>query len=242
MKSQLLTLCLLAALPGGAWAQSEAQAPAVPPPAVPMPPQLAAQRQQAEERRNALEAQRQQAEEHRNALEAQRQELEADIQRLESEARQIDPEARLDSNQLFALLQERERRMSSQADSDVAPAIISISLFSCLLTGFLAWLVANNRKSHLLHQTVRMMVEKGAEIPQGLLAPPPKKPSDLRRGIILSATGVGLTIFLAALPHSDGAWGVGVTLFFLGLGHLLVWRLQQGRGALASHLSPESPL
>ncbi|OJH37001.1 DUF6249 domain-containing protein [Cystobacter ferrugineus] len=228
MKSHLLTMCLLATLPAGAWAQSEAQAPADPAAAVPMPPRLAAQRQQLEERRNALET--------------QRQELEADIQRLESEAQRIDPEGRLDSNQLFELLKERERRMSNEVDSDVAPALISISFFGCLLTGFLAWLVANNRKNHQLHQTVRMMVEKGAEIPHGLLAPPPKKPSDLRRGLILSTTGVGLTIFLAALPDAEGAWGVGLTLFFLGLGHLLVWRLQQGRSPLASHLSPESSL
>ncbi|WNG27685.1 hypothetical protein F0U62_29380 [Cystobacter fuscus] len=221
MKSQLLTLCLLATLP--AWAQStpapealEApEAPAAtPPPAPPRSPQL----------------------------EAQRQELESDIQRLESEAQRLDPEGRLDSNQLFELLKDRERRASRHDNPDIAPIIISVALFSSLLMGFLAWLLARNRKHHQLHQTVRMMVEKGVEVPPGLLAPAPKKPSDLRRGIILSTTGVGLTIFLAALPDSEGAWGVGVTLFFLGLGHLLVWRLQQGRSPLASRLSPESPL
>ena len=225
MKSQWLTLCLLlASLPGGASAQSTPEAPATPPPAEPRSPRFAAERQVLEERRSALEA--------------QRQELEADIQRLESEARQIDPEARLDSDQLFELLKDRERRMSGQA-SDVAPAIVGISFFSCLLTGFLAWLVANNRKSHQLHQTVRMMVEKGVEIPSGLITPPPRKPSDLRRGIILSTTGVGLAIFLAAVPGANGAWGAGLTLFFLGVGHLLVWRLQRGRGPLSSELSPE---
>lgn len=233
MKAQLLTLCLLATLPARAQSTPEApeasEAPvAAPPPAVPRSPRLEAQRQALEERRSALEA--------------QRQELESDIQRLESEAQRIDPEGRLDSKQLFELLKDRERRASRESDPDVAPIIICVSLFSCVLMGFLAWLLARNRKHHQLHQTVRMMVEKGAEIPPGLLAPAPKKPSDLRRGIILSTTGVGLTIFLAALPDAEGAWGVGVTLFFLGLGHLLVWRLQQGRSPLASHLSPESRL
>ncbi|MFY0577846.1 DUF6249 domain-containing protein [Cystobacter fuscus] len=160
---------------------------------------------------------------------------------MESEAQRLDPEGRLESKHLFELLKDRERRARA-SDTDIAPVIISVSLFSCLLMGFLAWLLARNRKHHQLHQTVRMMVEKGVEVPPGLLAPAPKKPSDLRRGIILSTTGVGLTIFLAALPDSEGAWGVGVTIFFLGLGHLLVWRLQQGRSPLASHLSPESPL
>ncbi|WP_257453957.1 DUF6249 domain-containing protein [Archangium lipolyticum] len=235
MKFQLLTLCLLATLAGEARAQSvpEAETPAAPstPPPPPMP------------RSPRLEAQRQELEARRKDLDAQRQALEADIQQLEEQARRIDPEGRLSSDQLFELLQAREHRRMSNADVDPGPYLVSVSLFSCLLVGFLAWLVANNRKSRHLHETVRMMVEKGAEIPPGLLAPPPKrKPSDLRRGIILSTAGVGLTIFLGALPDSDGAWGAGVTLFLIGVGHLLVWRLQRGRGPLASELSPEPQL
>jgi hypothetical protein len=186
-----------------------------------------------------LEAQRQRLEERRSTLDAQRQELEADIQRVESEAQQIDPEARLDSQQLFELLKDRERRRSNPPDPGLVPLAFCVSLLSCLLVGFLGWLVASNRKAHQLHQTVRMMVEKGVEIPSGLIAPPPRKPSDLRRGIILSTTGVGLAIFLAAVPGAKGAWGAGLTLFFLGVGHLLVWRLQRGRGPLSSELSPE---
>lgn len=105
--------------------------------------------------------------------------------------------------------------------------------------GLLAWLWTLDRKARRLHETVRLMVEKGAEIPLGLLAPPQRKPSDLRRGIILSSTGLGLTLFLAMLPDAPGAWGVGVTLLFIGLGHLLAWRLQTGKGPLAASLSSE---
>jgi hypothetical protein len=84
------------------------------------------------------------------------------------------------------------------------------------------------------------MVEKGVEIPPALLAPPPRKPSDLRLGIILVSTGLGLIIVLAGLSRPRGAWGAGLTVFLLGVGHLLVWRLQRGRGALASELASES--
>jgi hypothetical protein len=230
MKVQLLTVFLLATLAGGAWAQSTpgAEAPAAPAvaptPAEPLPPRLATQRQQLEARRSALEA--------------QQRALEADIQRLEAEARRIDPEGRLNPEQLFELLQAREQRLSNEESP--GPFLSGTFFFFCLLTGFLAWLVASNRKSRHLHETVRLMVEKGAEIPPGLLAPPPtRKPSDLRRGIILSTTGVGLTIFLGALPGANGVWGAGVTLFLLGVGHLLVWRLQRGRGPLAAELSPQ---
>jgi uncharacterized protein DUF6249 len=234
MKTSLLTVCLLATLAGGrAVSAPVPETPATPsaPPAgsavkAPLPPRLEAQRQELEARRGELEA--------------ERQELESDIQQLEAEARQIDPEGRLTSQQLYDLLQEREARRHRQADFDPAPVIISMSLFGCLLTGFLASLVAGYRKARQLHETVRLMVEKGAEIPQGLLAPAPRKtPSDLRRGIILSTSGLGLAIFLGALPDMPGAWGAGVTLLLIGVGHMIVWRLQQGRGPLSAALSPQ---
>ncbi len=227
MKVQLLTVFLLTTLGGGARAQSApgAEAPATlsaaPIPAEPLPPGLAAQRQQLEARRSALEA--------------QQRALDADIQRLEAEARRIDPEGRLNPDQLFQLLQAREQRLSDEDN----PGPYLISAFFFLLTGFLAWLVASNRRSRHLHETVRLMVEKGAEIPPGLLAPPTRKPSDLRRGIILSTSGLGLAFFLALFPGLNGAWGAGVTLFLLGVGHLIVWRLQRGRGPLAAELSPQ---
>ncbi|PTL80605.1 DUF6249 domain-containing protein [Vitiosangium sp. GDMCC 1.1324] len=229
MKRQILTVCLLASLAGAG--RAEAAPIAETPPVPPSPP--------SKVRQPELEARRQ-------ALEARRGELEAEFQELETEmaaqAKEMDPEGRLTSDQLFELLQTRERRLDRD-HFDPVPAIISMSFFGCTLTAFLAWLYASYRRARQIHETVRMMVEKGAEIPQGLLAPPPKrKPSDLRRGIILSTAGLGLAIFLGALPNAEGAWGVGVTLLLIGLGHLIVWRLQQGKGPLSSALSPEPQL
>ncbi|AKJ05934.1 hypothetical protein ATI61_110320 [Archangium gephyra] len=234
MKTWLLTVCLLATLAGGrAVSAPMPETPASPPtpsksPAVkvPLPPELEAQRRELEARENELKAERQQ--------------LESEIQQLEAEARQIDPNGRLTSQQLYELLQQRESMRRSQADFDPTPAIVSIFFFGSMLTGFLAWLVASYRKARQLHETVRLMVEKGAEIPQGMLAPVPRrKPSDLRRGIILSTSGLGLAVFLGALPGASGAWGAGVTLLCIGVGHMIVWRLQQGRGAVAAALSAE---
>jgi hypothetical protein len=232
MKSQFVAVCLLATLSAGrAVSAPVAEAPASPPaaaPAVPLPPHL-------EEQRQLLEARKQE-------LEADQRELATEIEQLEAEAKRMDPQGRLTSDQLFALLQEREQIRAGAAQFDPTPAIATVVFFSSMLTGFLAWLFAGFRKQRQLHETVRLMVEKGAEIPTGLLAPLPKrKPSDLRRGIILSTSGVGLAIFLAALPgpDMDGAWGVGVTLFFIGVGHLLVWRLQNLRGPWSSALASE---
>jgi hypothetical protein len=190
--------------------------------------------------RRSLEAQRQRLEAQKEALAAQQQELDADIQQLEAEAREIDPEGRLNPDQLFTLIQERERLRADQVRFDPTPVVVSVAFFSCLLTGFLAWLFASYRRQRQLHETVRLMVEKGAEIPTGLLMPAPRKPSDLRRGIILSSAGLGLAIFLAVLPDTNGAWGVGVTLLLIGVGHLVVWRLQGGKGSWSSALASAS--
>lgn len=169
---------------------------------------------------------------------AQPSELDADIRQLGAEARQVDPAGRLSADQLFQLLQQRQEQ---RADNEVNPGtvVIPIISISAMLMGFMAWVLGSYRKKRLLHETVRLMVEKGAEIPAGLLAPPPRKPSDLRRGVILSTAGLGLAIFLAVLPDVRGAWGAGLTLFLIGVGHLIVWRLQAGKGRLSSELSPE---
>ena len=66
----------------------------------------------------------------------------------------------------------------------------------------------------------------------------PGPPSDLRRGIILSTSGLGLAIFLGALG-SSGAWSAGVTLSLIGVGHLIVWRLQTLKGPWSSALATE---
>lgn len=234
MKTWLLSVCLLATLAGGRAVSAPMPEASAAPPAphegstvkAPLPPRLEAQRQQLEARKSELDAQ------------ARR--LEADIQQLEAEAQRIDPEGRLSRDQLFRLVQAREEARLSRPEVDPIPALISMSFFGSMLTAFVAWLVASNRKSRHLHETVRLMVEKGAEIPQGLIAPAPRrKPSDLRRGIILATSGLGLTIFLAALPDVEGAWGAGLTLLCIGVGHMIVWRLQQGRGPLSAALSPE---
>jgi len=83
-------------------------------------------------------------------------------------------------------------------------------------------------RSRALHKTVRMMVEKGQPVPEALLNPPPvvRQRSDLRRGIILLSVGAGLMVLLGALNDWEGgAWSIGFIPFIIGLGYLLVWRL-----------------
>lgn len=89
-------------------------------------------------------------------------------------------------------------------------------------------------KQRQLHRTVRMMVEKGQPVPEGLFAAPPASPmkqrSDMRRGVVLVMVGLALMIFFGATSDWDGgSWAIGIIPFLIGCGYLLVWKLEAGK-------------
>ncbi|MEO5719844.1 MAG: DUF6249 domain-containing protein [Chthoniobacterales bacterium] len=90
-------------------------------------------------------------------------------------------------------------------------------------------------KQRQLHRTVRMMVEKGQPVPEGLFASPSspiKQRSDMRRGVVLVMVGLGIMIFFAAVNDWEGgAWALGIIPFLIGCGHLLVWKLETNKTA-----------
>ena len=85
-------------------------------------------------------------------------------------------------------------------------------------------------KQRNLHRTVRMMVEKGQTVPEGLFAAPPRairQRSDMRRGVVLVMVGLGIMVFFAAVNDWEGgAWALGIIPFLIGCGYLLVWKLE----------------
>jgi hypothetical protein len=108
-------------------------------------------------------------------------------------------------------------------------AIIFSTLFGAPVLVVAAIMFFSYLKSRSLHRTVREMVEKGQEVPAALFAPPPilKARSDLRRGVVLLMVGFGLMIFFGAVNDWEGgAWSLGVIPFVIGLGYLLVWKLE----------------
>ena len=77
------------------------------------------------------------------------------------------------------------------------------------------------------HQTVRAMVEKGVEIPPELLGEgkrPPSPRRDLRRGILLVCTGIGIGLFLLFEDGLDEA-ALGLVPILIGIGYLIVAKL-----------------
>jgi hypothetical protein len=87
-------------------------------------------------------------------------------------------------------------------------------------------------KNRAMHRTIRIMAEKGQPIPAALLAPPTpavRKRSDMRRGVVLCMVGLGIMIFFGAVNDWEGgSWAIGVIPFVIGLGYLLVWKLEGG--------------
>src|SRR5205085_11461528 len=97
-------------------------------------------------------------------------------------------------------------------------AIVAVIMFS-------SW-----AKARSLHRTVRMMVEKGQPVPPELFALPAGAPIrpwyDLRRGIVLLGTGVGIVMFFGvAAGWDEGVWALGLIPGLIGLGYILAWRL-----------------
>jgi hypothetical protein len=49
----------------------------------------------------------------------------------------------------------------------------------------------------------------------------------MRRGVVLVMVGLGLMLFLGAVNDWEGgAWAVGIIPFLIGVGYLLVWKLE----------------
>jgi hypothetical protein len=94
----------------------------------------------------------------------------------------------------------------------------------------IAILIHKARRTQRIHQTVVALAEKGLPIPPEIFIDKPSADTDsaspLRRGVILVAVGVGLTIFFLSMPDRDAPWGVGMIPLLIGVGYLIVWKIE----------------
>ena len=121
---------------------------------------------------------------------------------------------------------------SKDIPAEVIPlvGIVFLSIFGApvlivILIGFFALLVSRSRQ-----RTIRMLVEKGQPVPTELLAPATRagrQRSDVRRGVVWTMIGVGLIVWLGAVNDWEGgAWSFGLIPFLIGLGYLIIWKLE----------------
>jgi hypothetical protein len=109
-------------------------------------------------------------------------------------------------------------------------AIVFLSIFGApvliVVTIGIFALIGNRMRQ----RTIRMMVEKGQPVPAELLAPEVRRVrrrSDVRRGVIWTMLGLGLMVWLAAVNDWEGGiWSFGLIPFLMGLGYLIVWKLE----------------
>lgn len=111
--------------------------------------------------------------------------------------------------------------------------IVFLSIFGAPVLIVAVILFFGSTRSRMQHKTIRMLVEKGQPVPAELLAPPTpsvRQRSDMRRGVIWTTMGAGVMLFLGAVNEWEGgAWALGLIPFFVGLGFLLVWKLERGK-------------
>jgi hypothetical protein len=88
-----------------------------------------------------------------------------------------------------------------------------------------------HRRDLQRYDTLRFMVEKGTQIPPELIQPPAPRRNDLRRGLLLVGTGIGLALFLGIMQVQAHAWSVGFVPLLIGAGYLVAWKLEQKNAA-----------
>lgn len=130
--------------------------------------------------------------------------------------------SRLSDEQAYALLELRSQPEGVPAVAIVAPVsfFLTVVIVVALVYRF------RSRSERIRHETIRRAMDLGADIPPELLLPKGARRSDLRRGLVLTSGGLGLTAVLAALGE-DGAWAVGIFPLTIGLGYLGFWWLDQ---------------
>jgi hypothetical protein len=133
--------------------------------------------------------------------------------------------AKLDGDQLAEVLK-RRASADDEHESPLAEFGVPVAFFVFLTIIVVANLYSGYRKDRSKQETLRLMVEKGAQIPVELIQPPPKRTNDLRRGLLLLTAGLGLVLFLAILNQSPRLWSVGLVPVLLGTGYLAAWRIE----------------
>ena len=109
-------------------------------------------------------------------------------------------------------------------------AIVFLSIFGAPVAIVMMVGVISLIATRMRQRTIRMMVEKGQPVPAELLVPATRglrRRSDARRGVVWTMIGLGLMIWLAAVNDWEGgAWSFGLIPFLIGLGYLIVWKLE----------------
>jgi hypothetical protein len=129
-------------------------------------------------------------------------------------------------------------------DKNWVAILVPLGFFLSLLAGVAVTLYFRARREHERHETLRKMVDKGQEIPAALLTPPHLPASDLRRGLVLLGSGIGVTVMLLGADDHDlrSLWGAGLIPTLMGVAYLITWWIGRKDVSAAAGTESASPM
>jgi hypothetical protein len=137
---------------------------------------------------------------------------------------------KLEPELLYDLVRYKIHADSMGQESEVAAWAVPLFMFGFTFLIIGAIFLFRFRKDREKHTTLRLMVEKGVEIPSRLLDPPAKL-SDVRKGILLLSVGMGFSLMMLLIciwePEAIKGAPVGVVPGLIGLGYLLLHKLDK---------------
>ncbi|MEJ0088251.1 MAG: DUF6249 domain-containing protein [Limisphaerales bacterium] len=141
---------------------------------------------------------------------------------------------RLSPDQIMQLAQAHQKTfVSEQLPDTIITILIPIAMFSMIAV--CVWLGVSSRvkRNRLLHDTLRLMIEKGQPIPPELLQPadPQRRPrNDLRTGLIFISVGIGSIWFFYGVGGSTAnIWGLGLIPLLMGFAFLITWKIEANK-------------
>ncbi|RVT84828.1 DUF6249 domain-containing protein [Inhella crocodyli] len=114
--------------------------------------------------------------------------------------------------------------------------LIPLTAMLIPIVAIVAYYLNKASKDRLRHETIRELVRAGQPIPPELLSgddtpvdkPSPGNPNrSLTPGVTNLAVGLGLMGMFWLMKPGSWLWGIGLIPFCLGLGFLLLWRIEQ---------------
>ena len=148
---------------------------------------------------------------------------------------------RLSASQIMELMQQRQRTERSEQGPTFPEMVIALAvplgvpLGSFAMVVGIVWLGVGLKlkRNKMLHETIRLMIDKGQPIPPELLQPQElasRPRSDLRTGLVMIAVGIGLSLLLISLHDLPrGIAAVGVIPFLMGVAFLIAWKIESNK-------------
>lgn len=119
-------------------------------------------------------------------------------------------------------------RMRHSRGFDLESVLVPLGFFAAVAVVVGLITAYRMKKTRMLQETIRLMVEKGTPIPPELLLPPEprKRPrSDLRAGLAWCGIGLALLVYLSGLGHR--LWALGLIPLLIGVAFLVAWKVEQ---------------